>query len=451
MILIADSGSTKTDWRLIDEKNIIHQFSTQGINPYFQSKEEIDFILKAELMPQLKSQIQLSAEQVSNHKFQIFFYGAGCKADSKKRNVQDAVIQNFQSSIIEVNTDLLGAARALCGSKPGIAAILGTGSNTCYYDGENIIENRSSLGFILGDEGSGAHIGKTFIQSYLNKEMPAELASVFFEHFNLTTDDILDAVYKKPMPNRFLASFSKFIHQNLKDKYIIDLVTNCFETFLDKHICKYKNHKELPVGCVGSVAFHFCDILSAVAAKNGVNIGKIVETPIEELVLYHLPHPLIPSPTGEWVGVNRLEKEIYEGNSIENLFKGASPTIFENAHQLRLVNYTKAEKFIWEVLRNRKIENCKFRRQHPIDKFIADFYCHEKKLIIEVDGGYHNEKEQIELDEARTKVINEYCVTVIRFTNDEILFDIHSVIEKIIAALSTSPPASSPNGEGIKG
>ena len=281
MILIADSGSTKTDWRLIDDNKQIHQYATQGFNPYFQGSHQIADSINSDLLPQLKS-------TVSKLPLQIYFYGAGCGSDSKKEVVRTALFHNFPLADIEVHSDLLGAARALCEYKPGIAAILGTGSNTCYYDGSTIVENRASLGFILGDEGSGAHIGKTFIQSYLNKEMPTDLSIRFYERFKLSTDDILDAIYKKPMPNRFLASFSKFIFQNLKEQFVIDLVANCFEQFFDKHICKYPQHKEVKLSCIGSVAFYYSNILRAVAANKGVNIDRIVETPIAGLTLYHL-------------------------------------------------------------------------------------------------------------------------------------------------------------------
>lgn len=281
MILIADSGSTKTDWRLIDDEKKIHQFATQGLNPYFQTTTEISEILKSELLPQLQSQI-------SYLKSQIYFYGAGCEADSKKELIREALLLVFPNAVIEVNSDMIGAARAMCGSEPGIAAILGTGSNTCYYDGAKSVENVASLGFILGDEGSGAHIGKTFIQAYLNKEMPEDLSKRFYERFKLSLSDILDGVYKKPMPNRFLASFSKFIYQNLKEQFVIDLVADCFEQFFDKHICKYAKHKEVKLSCVGSVAFYYSNILRAVAIKKGVNIDKIIETPIAGLTLYHL-------------------------------------------------------------------------------------------------------------------------------------------------------------------
>ncbi|MCX6296061.1 MAG: N-acetylglucosamine kinase [Bacteroidetes bacterium] len=281
MILIADSGSTKTDWRLIDSNKKIHQFSTQGINPFFQTSEQIGQVLISELIPQLSIQI-------SNAELEIFFYGAGCKLDDKKEIIENALSGIFPGSGININSDLLGAARALCGRNVGIVAILGTGSNTCYYDGKEIVENRISTGYILGDEGSGAHIGKTFIQAYLNDELPPDLANRFFERFKLSKDDIIDAVYRKSMPNRFLASFCKFIYQNLKEQYIIDLVADSFGQFFEKHICKYQRYKELKLSCTGSVAFYFSNILRAVAANKGVNIETIIETPIAGLTLYHL-------------------------------------------------------------------------------------------------------------------------------------------------------------------
>lgn len=280
MILIADSGSTKTDWRLIDDKKQIHQYVTQGINPYFQDSDGIVTMLGNELIPQLSN--------ISNLISQIYFYGAGCGAESKKTIVHSALSKNFPIATIIVETDLLGAARSVCGANEGIAAILGTGANTCYYDGNKIVENISSLGYVLGDEGSGAHIGKTFIQAYLNKEMPKELSNRFYERFKLSKDEILDNIYKQPMPNRFLASFSKFIYQNLKEQFVVDLVANCFEQFFDKHICKYPKHKEVKLSCVGSVAFYYSNIFRAVASNKEVNIDKIIETPIAGLTLYHL-------------------------------------------------------------------------------------------------------------------------------------------------------------------
>lgn len=281
MILIADSGSTKTDWRLIDDNKKIHQFATQGINPYFTSSDEISLIIQNELLSQI--QFPLVGTPLS-----VFFYGAGCGSDSKKEIVRIALLKNFHRAFVEVYSDMLGAARSLCGANPGIAAILGTGANTCYYDGNNIIESTPSLGYVLGDEGSGAHIGKTFVQAFLNKEMPEALSNRFYERFNLGKVEMLDAIYKQPNPNRFLASFSKFIYQNLKEQFVVDLVANCFGQFFDKHICKYSKHKEVKLSCVGSVAFYYSNILRAVAANKGVNIETIIETPIAGLTLYHL-------------------------------------------------------------------------------------------------------------------------------------------------------------------
>lgn len=285
MKLIADSGSTKTDWRLIDDNNQIHQYSTQGINPYFQTPEEINEILISELLSTIISEHDLGDDvEVA---FDVWFYGAGCELEEKKAIIREAISEAFPASVIEVESDMLGAARALCGTNPGIVAILGTGSNTCYYDGKKIAESVDSLGYILGDEGSGAHIGKTFIQAYLNKELPQQLSKRFYERTNLGLPEILNAVYKKPLPNRFLASFSKFIYQNVKEQFIVDIVANCFEQFFDKHVCKYEQHKNIPLSCVGSVAFYYSNILRAVANKKGVNIEIITETPIAGLTLYH--------------------------------------------------------------------------------------------------------------------------------------------------------------------
>lgn len=286
MILIADSGSTKTDWRLIDEKKQIHQFQTQGLSPYFYSAPEISSIVEQELISNIPENFQKSFETASS--FSIHFYGTGCKVEDKKQIVRDALSVCFKNAAITIESDLLGAARALCGNHAGIAAILGTGANTCYYDGEKIIENRTSTGFILGDEGSGAHIGKTFIQAYLNDEMPEDLAKRFLERYNLSKDEIIDAVYRKPLPNRFLASFSKYVYQNLKEPFCLAIVTECFNQFFDKHICKYEQHKVLPFNCVGSVAFYYSNLLRAIATNKGVSIGTIVESPISALTLYHL-------------------------------------------------------------------------------------------------------------------------------------------------------------------
>ncbi len=277
MILIADSGSTKTAWRIIDQFNHIHQAGTQGFNPYFQDTSTISDNLKKELIPFLPD------EQVDK----IYFYGAGCSNIEKIKVIEKALLNVFPIAQVEVEHDLLAAARALCGSKPGIAAILGTGSNSCLYDGKNIVENVASLGYILGDEGSGAHLGKTFIQAYLNKELPAKLSENFYNRYKLTKDEVLEAIYKQPLPNRFLASFAKFIYQNINEPAINEMLIQCFEEFFDKHICKYKNDDSLKLSIVGSVGFYFSNIIRRVAQDKGIEIETILESPIAGLTLYH--------------------------------------------------------------------------------------------------------------------------------------------------------------------
>lgn len=281
MLLIADSGSTKTDWRLIDDERKIHQLQTQGFNPFFQDSADISKILEEEFFKQMPPNVNLKGVN-------IFFYGAGCSSESKCRIVENGLTKVFPGSKIEVHHDLLAAARATCGKKPGIAAIMGTGSNSCWYDGNEIVQNIPALGFILGDEGSGAHLGKTFIQDYLNKEVPESISNRFYERFKLSREDILDAVYKKPFPNRFLAGFSKFIYQNLKEQYMFDLASSCFNQFFDKHVCKYEVHKELKLNIVGSVGFYFSNIIRKIAQVKGVEIDKIIESPAAGLTLYHM-------------------------------------------------------------------------------------------------------------------------------------------------------------------
>lgn len=283
MILIADSGSTKTDWRLVDEKKNIHQFHTLGFNPYFQSTSDISKELSENLIPSINK-----VENFSSNILEVHFYGAGCSSPAKCDTVKAAIEENLKGAKINVHHDLLAAARAVCGHKPGIAAILGTGSNSCYYDGRKVVENVFSLGYLLGDEGSGAHIGKTFLRAYLYDELPKNIKENFTQRHTLTKEEILENIYKKPMPSRYLASFSKFVFQNIKEQYFIDMVAGCFREFFDKHICKYSKHKEVPMSCIGSVGFYYSNILKNVAAEKGVIMDKIIETPIAGLTLFHL-------------------------------------------------------------------------------------------------------------------------------------------------------------------
>jgi len=277
MILVADSGSTKTDWRTVASDGTEKRFSTVGINPFHQRGDDIENILRNSELPDF-------ADQVTK----VFFYGAGCNYDDKIRVVHDSMTKVFKNAYVEVHHDLIAAARALCGRSEGITCILGTGSNSCYYDGLNIAKNRPSLGYVLGDEGSGAFIGKKFIQDFLYGKTPDSVRTKFVQEYpDLTIDKILDKVYSGYLPNRFLASFTQFIHRNISNPYLHGLVYECFYAFLDNHVCKYDNYKELPTHFVGSISFYFQDILKRVARDTGVSIGKIIKSPIDGLTHYH--------------------------------------------------------------------------------------------------------------------------------------------------------------------
>ncbi|MFN3848711.1 MAG: N-acetylglucosamine kinase [Spirosomataceae bacterium] len=277
MILIADSGSTKTDWRILEENRVVGQAKTIGFNPYYQDADSIANELKANLLPHCEGTVS-----------KVFYYGTGVTNDEKAGVIRDALQQVFENCEVEAHSDVVGAARSLCGHEAGIACILGTGSNTCYYDGQEIAFKVDALGFWLGDEGSGGHLGKTLVLSYLHKEMPAEIREKFIKRYGaLDRLEILDKAYHQPFPNRYFASFSKFLFDNRSHPFCYRLVYDCFVQFFDKYVCKYPNHKEVKVHVVGSVGFYYSDILRQVANDKGVAMKNILETPIAGLTLYH--------------------------------------------------------------------------------------------------------------------------------------------------------------------
>ena len=277
MILIADSGSTKVDCSVVDNGKVVKRAFTKGINPFFQSEEEISNEIETTLILQLDTQ-DFDA---------VYFYGAGCTFD-KVEIVKRAIQKNIKViKEVEVSTDMLAAARGLCGYSSGIACIMGTGSNSCYYDGKNIVDNVSPLGFILGDEGSGAVLGKLFVSDLLKNQLTPGLKEKFLEQFNLTTGDIIDRVYRKPFPNRFLSTFSPFISENLEDTTVRTLVMTSFKSFLKRNVMQYKNYDRLPIHFVGSVAFHFQEILKEAVEVMNMKPGKIIQSPMEGLIKYH--------------------------------------------------------------------------------------------------------------------------------------------------------------------
>ena len=280
MILIADSGSTKTHWCLVDEGQIVKEIFTDGINPFYQTDMEIIALLDDQLITGLEN-VDID---------RIFFYGAGCSFPEKKILVSRGLVRFFGNSMIEIQSDLLGAARSLFQHETGIACILGTGSNSCYYDGKEITQNVSPLGFILGDEGSGAVLGKLFIADCLKNQLPLELKEKFLSRYELTPEIILDRVYKKPFPNRFLAQFTPFMLENIEEPSIFNLVYDSFDAFLVRNVMQYPLD-DIRVGCVGSIAHYFRDTLEIVASERRIEISEIVQKPMDGLVKFYTPNP----------------------------------------------------------------------------------------------------------------------------------------------------------------
>lgn len=276
MKLIADSGSTKTKWYLFaDSKENETVCETTGINPFFQQSSDI--------VKTLESEFTLETSRISR----IYFYGAGAANETKKKELYDALHAFFAIENIIIESDLLAAAHSLCGFEPGIAAIMGTGSNSCFYDGKNVVQHVSPLGFILGDEGSGAVLGKKLLADVLKNQFPQHLIKLFFDTYKTTPAEVLENVYRKPYPNRYLAAYTRFLSANMHEQAVHDLVLESFTAFFERNIRQYQNAGEYPVNFTGSIAWHFRDILEAAAEKTGFRVGKIVSDPLDGLIEYH--------------------------------------------------------------------------------------------------------------------------------------------------------------------
>ena len=278
MILIADSGSTKTEWCVINNEKETKIFQTIGFNPYFVTENIVKEELNKNLLPFVNAHL-------IEH---LYFYGAGCSTPDKNLVLQSPLEDFFRNAKVEVEHDLDGAARSLCGRQKGIACILGTGSNSCLYDGKSVVENVSSVGYMFGDEGGGVYVGKMLISDYLRNEMPADIRQKFEEMYPYRFDHILNAVYKEAFPNRFLASFTHFMSKNIEHPYVIKLMSDSFDKFFKYQVSHYTGYTELPVNATGSIAFYFINILKDVAAKWDVKLGKVIRTPMEGLIEYHL-------------------------------------------------------------------------------------------------------------------------------------------------------------------
>ncbi|WP_207493936.1 N-acetylglucosamine kinase [Aridibaculum aurantiacum] len=273
--LIADSGSTNCEWVLLKNgrrKNIL----TSGISPYFMTGDQVVQLLHDQLMPKLKVQVD-----------QVHFYGTGLGNPGNEALVKLALKQVLKGAKINIHTDLLAAARALCGTSKGIACILGTGSNSCFYNGKKIVKNSPGLGFILGDEGSGAYLGKKVVQYYLYNTFDEDLRARFDARFETNGKEILESVYRKPLPNRYLAGFTKFLAENRGHYMVENIIEDGLNDFFFNHLYKYRESWTHPIHFIGSVAFGFKDVLQELCNSYELELGKVLQTPLDGLVAFH--------------------------------------------------------------------------------------------------------------------------------------------------------------------
>lgn len=275
-ILIADSGASKCDWCLLSDggkKRVV----TQGISPYFLDANGIGQVLTGELLPVLKNR----------HVDMVYYYGTGCANPDNRKIVQKAIRQAFPGAAVHVTHDLMGAALALCGKSKGVACILGTGSSSCYFDGRKIAKSSPGLGFVLGDEGSGAYLGKKVLQYYLYNTFDEELRYKFDAKYVTTAKEILENVYKQPLPNRYLASFNLFLVENRGHYMVENIIEDGLNDFFFQHLCKFRESWKLPIHFVGGVAYGFRDVIKELCSTYEFELGKILQKPMDGLISYH--------------------------------------------------------------------------------------------------------------------------------------------------------------------
>ena len=274
--LIVDSGSTKAEWCLLDGQKK-RKIVTQGISPYFLTSMQIRSILEKELLPGLKGLVPDI----------IHFYGTGCSNPVNISIIKQALRKLFAEAELKITSDIMGAAKALCGNEKGVACILGTGSNSCYYDGKKIVSNSPGLGFILGDEGSGAYMGKKVIQYFLYNTFDPDLMDRFIAKYHTDSATIRDAVYRQPLPNRYLAGFVDFLIENRGHFMVENIIEDSFNDFFFTHICKYKESWTLPIHFTGSVAYGFKDVLKEMCQSYVLELGNVLKQPMDGLIKYH--------------------------------------------------------------------------------------------------------------------------------------------------------------------
>ncbi|MEE4196964.1 MAG: ATPase [Bacteroidales bacterium] len=278
MFIVADSGSTKTHWTIIAKDKITESFQTQGLNPYFVNEE----MITKEIVENFPQEIN------PQHIQTVYFYGAGCKVKQTRQVILNGCSVFFSQAQIIIETDLLGAARALFADQEGLVSILGTGANTGIYNGRHISRQIPSLGFALGDEGSGAHLGKLLVIDYLHQQLPDDLSTLFERNFSISRDEIIYSVYKKPTPSKFLANFAPFIHRHRGHPHIQQIIQRSFQSLFENYICKYPDYKKYALGFAGSIAHSFKAELEIKAHENGLSIVQIIKDPMKKLAEFHL-------------------------------------------------------------------------------------------------------------------------------------------------------------------
>ncbi len=274
--LIADGGSTKTEWCLLQGKKRTTVFS-QGMSPYFVTAPEMETIMRKELLPGIGRK----------RPDEIYYYGTGCSNPANVKMVHKALKNIFSNAQIKVQTDIDGAAKGLCGNEKGIACILGTGSSSCYYNGRRIVKNNPGLGYILGDEGSGAYMGKKVVQYYLYNTFDGDLRARFDAKFVTTQNEILNCVYTKPLANRYLASFAIFLAENRGHYMVENIIEDGLNDFFYHHICKFGESWKMPIHFTGGIAFGFKDVIADMCNSYQLQLGNISQNPMEGLVRYH--------------------------------------------------------------------------------------------------------------------------------------------------------------------
>ena len=275
MKLIAESGSTRTEWAIVENDHVIQRAFTEGINPYFQTRREISRSVRLGL-PDIFFRKKLE---------QVYYYGAGCSSNEKKNILGASLVAQFKTPI-QVESDLLGAARSLFKSEPGIACILGTGSNSCFYDGRIIVKNVKPGGYILGDEGSGAAMGKKFLSDLLKGLAPKDLANNFYDKFRITANEVMESGYNRPFPNRFLATIAYFLADHTDNDYALNLITGSLRNFFTRNVCQY-DYQNYPIRFVGSLAYTYAPLLKEIVKEYGMKLDVIEETLMNGLIEYH--------------------------------------------------------------------------------------------------------------------------------------------------------------------